>query len=104
MGIEILFYLIVFLFLLYVVYEWSCRWTEAGGCVPEDVLHIQWNLGSRTNFPKKKSGVMNGVSSNEHTSRQATTVGDKLGVSAGKHQLLCNFHSVHIVSVYEHFR
>jgi hypothetical protein len=28
---------------------------------------------------------------------------NKLGVSAGRHQLLCNFRSVHIVSVYEHF-
>jgi hypothetical protein len=31
---------------------------------------LQWNLGSRTNFPKKKSRATNGVSSNEHASRQ----------------------------------
>jgi hypothetical protein len=27
-------------FLLYAIYALSCRWVEAGGCVPKDVLHI----------------------------------------------------------------
>jgi hypothetical protein len=74
---------------------------------------MQSNLGSRTPlitnksvheqiFRKKKFRVTNGVSSNEHVSWQQT-VGDKLGVSAGERQLLCNFRSVQIVSVYEHF-
>jgi hypothetical protein len=32
----------------------------------------------------------------KRTRKPATTVGDKLRVSAGEHQLLCNFRSVHI--------
>jgi hypothetical protein len=59
-------------------------------------------IGSRTNLPKKK------VSGDERclelrTLKSATTVGDKLGVSAEERQLLCNFRLVHIVSVCEYF-
>jgi hypothetical protein len=60
---------------------------------------IQWNLGSRTPLitnkfsEEKKSRVTNGVS---RTRKPATTVGDKLGVSARERQLLCNFRSLHI--------
>jgi hypothetical protein len=52
-------------------------------------------IRSRINFPNKKCLGWWTVS-RVITRKPATTVGDKLGVSAGERQLLCNFHSVHI--------
>jgi hypothetical protein len=66
---------------------------------------VQWNLGSRTPLITNKSvhEQIFGGGLGWRTRKPATTVGDKLGVSAGERELLCNFRSVHIVSVYEHF-
>jgi hypothetical protein len=64
--------------------------------------HTQWNLGSRTPLITNKfSGVGGTVSGykwcfESRTHKPATTVDDKLGVSVGERQLLCNFRSVHI--------
>jgi hypothetical protein len=51
---------------------------------------------------EKKSRMTNSVSSNEHASRQQrTTVGDKLGVSAG--EMICGRESVSCCVTFAHY-
>jgi hypothetical protein len=65
---------------------------------------VHERFSSRTHFLEKKSlgwrtvfQAMNTQAGNNGW-QQAGSIG-----SAGEHQLLCNFRSVHIVSFYEHF-